>query len=90
MKYTIIRLLLFIYLASTYLGATHIHHKAFDSSTDCKVHFLIKNLNSADTTDSSFNILNCLVCFEYIPFNTNYFIQPIIKGFNSQAPPYFS
>ncbi len=83
----IIRLLLFFYFTSAYLGATHIHHDALDS-LECKVHVLVKNLNSGDTLDSSFELLLCEGCFESILFNHDYFVQPLIKGFDSQAPPY--
>jgi hypothetical protein len=88
MKLTLIRLLLFFYLSSAYLGATHIHHKAMES-VDCKVHILVKNLNSGDALDSSFELLGCGGCFKSIAFNLDYFIVPLIKGFDAQAPPLF-
>jgi len=89
LRFILIRLLLFLYLTSSYLGATHIHHKALES-IDCKVHILVKNLNSADTPDNSFEMLGCEVCFESIIFNHSYRVQPLIKGFDAQAPPFFS
>ena len=89
MKSTLIRLLIFFYLTSAYLGATHIHHDGLES-VDCKVHLLIKNLNNADTTDNSLDFFKCNNCFESISFYLNDFIQPIIKGFDAQAPPFFS
>ena len=89
MKSTFIRLLLFFYLISTYLGATHIHHDALES-VDCKVHLLIKNLNSADTPNDSLEFFECSNCFESINFYLNEFIQPITKGFDAHAPPLFS
>jgi len=84
----IIRLLLFFYLSSSYLGATHIHHEALESS-NCKVCIVLKNLNSADIPDSSFELLGYEVCFKAISFHLHYFIQPLIKGFNAKAPPFF-
>jgi len=90
MQSIVIKLLLFIYLTSTYLSATHIHHKVLNSSSECKVHILVKNLNSADALNISFELLICEGCFESIVFYSNYFVQPLIKGFNAQAPPYFS
>jgi hypothetical protein len=90
MQSIVVKLLLFVYLTSTYLSATHIHHKDLESSSKCKVHILVKNLNSADALDSSFDLLMCEGCFEPILFYNNFFIQPLIKGFNAQAPPYFS
>ena len=90
MKTMIIRLLLFFYLSSAYLSATHIHHDALESLDDCKVHLIVKNLNSADAPSTSFELLSCVGCFTYTLFSTHQFIQPIEKGFNAQAPPYFS
>ena len=90
MQSIVIKLLLFVYLTSAYLSATHIHHKALESSSECKVHILVKNLNSADALDTSFELLMCEGCFESIVFYSNTFIQPLIKGFNAQAPPFFS
>ena len=90
MKAIVVRLLLFFYLTSTYLGATHIHHDGLESLTDCKVHVMIKNLNSADMPDVPFELLGCVGCFESIVFYGNYFVQPLYKGFNAQAPPTLS
>jgi hypothetical protein len=90
MKSITIRLLLFFYLSSTYLSATHIHHDALKSLDDCKVHLIVKNLNSADTPHNSFELISCINCFEEIYFNTHQFVQPITKGFDAQAPPHFS
>ncbi len=41
--------LLFFYVTSAYLGATHIHHEALASHDDCKVCIVVKNLHSGDT-----------------------------------------
>ena len=88
MKRIVIRLLLFLYLTSSYLGATHIHHDALES-IDCKVHILVKNLNSGDMSNGLFELLGCDGCFESITFTLSYFIQSLIKGFDAQAPPIF-
>jgi len=90
MKSTIIRLLLFFYLSSSYLSATHIHHDDLKSLNDCKVHLIVKNLNSADAPTTLFELLSCVGCFTNTLFNTHQFVQPISKGFNAQAPPYLS
>ena len=84
----IIRLLLFFYLTSAYLGATHIHQDALKSLNDCKVHFLVKNLNSGDTPHGLFELLGCLGCFEAIFFYTTHTVQALSKGFDAQAPPF--
>jgi len=84
----IIRLLLFFYLTSSYLGAIHIHYDGL-KSVDCKVHILVKNLNSADMPDNSFELLSCESCFELIIFSIIDVVQLLSKGFDAQAPPYF-
>jgi hypothetical protein len=89
LKIILIRLLLFFYLSSAYLGATHIHHDGL-KSVDCKVHILVKNLNGGDAPDGSFELLVCKGCFDTISFHQHYFIQPLIKGFDAHAPPRFS
>jgi len=89
MKYIFVRLLLFFYLTSTYLGAIHIHHDALESD-NCKVHTLVKNLNSGDMFSGPIDLLDCVGCFESIVFNYDYFIKTIIKGFDAHAPPLFS
>jgi hypothetical protein len=76
-------------LTSSYLGATHIHYDDLQS-IDCKVHILVKNLNSTDTPNGSFELLECEVCFESIGFVNRYLIQALIKGFDAQAPPSIS
>jgi len=86
----VIKLLLFFYFTSTYLSATHTHHDALESLDDCKVHLIVKNLSSADTPNDSFELLGCVGCFESIAFYLYEFVQPIVKGFDAQAPPYFS
>jgi len=82
----IIKLLLFLYLTSSYLGAVHIHNNALDS-IDCKIHILVKNLNSGDSSNNFFELFGCEGCFESILFFNSYYIYKVIKGFNAQAPP---
>ncbi len=85
----IIKLLFFFYLSSSYLGATHIHQDGLESLSDCKVHLLVKNLNSADAHDGLFTLFGCGACFESIAFYTHCFVQSLSKGFDAQAPPFF-
>ena len=86
MKNMVIRLLLFFYLTSSYLSGTHLHADGLEP-IDCKVHVLVKNLNSSDTTNDSFELSRCENCFIFITFSGNYFVQPLVKGFDAQAPP---
>ena len=90
MKSILLRFLLFFYLTSTYLGATHIHHDALESSLDCKVHVLVKNLNSADVPIFNEMFLECEGCYASIFYSSNAWVLSVYKGYNAQAPPYFS
>lgn len=89
-RHIIIGLLVLFYLSSSYLSSTHIHSKTLESSNDCKVHILVKNLSSADTPDSSLEVLGCGVCFNIMTPELIFLHQPLIKGFNAQAPPTLS
>lgn len=82
-----IKLLLFLYLTSAYLGATHIHQKAL-KPLDCKVHLLIKNLNSADVPVIDDIVLTCEECHNRLFYYCSRWVQPTVKGFNAQAPPF--
>ena len=87
MKIIFIRLLLFFYLSSAYLGATHIHNDALESSTDCKVCIVVKNLNSGDVLDTQIDTLVCNNCYEIIFFKVERVKRDILKGFHANAPP---
>jgi len=85
-----IHFLLFFYLFSAYLGATHVHCDEHTSQDDCKVCLVVKNLHSADVPTG--NILSILAesttedifFIQNIPFSTRH------KGFDANAPPLFS
>ena len=85
----IIRLLLFFYLTSSYLSATHIHSKVQHSHPDCKVCILVKNLNSSDTPNSAIAIMECDNCYETLSFQEKRVDKVLLKGFDANAPPFF-
>jgi len=85
-----IHFLLFFYLFSSYLGATHVHNDSHASQDDCQVCLVVKNLHSADapTTEALSALKNTLT-------EETYYIQDIVlstlyKGFDAHAPPLFS
>jgi len=85
-----VRILLFFYLFSSFVSATHIHHEAFKANADCKVCIVVKNLHSADVPSTyTFESLLPYNLTTLIHKNTCYTSQ-IIKGYNAQAPPSFS
>jgi len=88
-QYTI-RFLLFFYLFSSYLGATHIHHDALASHDDCKkVCVVAKNLHNGDIPESGVLSVVWDRDSKQIIFYETVFYLGITKGFNAQAPPFF-
>ncbi len=89
LKQHIIRFLLFFYLFSSYLGATHIHHDALESHANCKVCVVVKNLHSGDMPEPGILPAVWNTVFEQIIFYETILYFTIAKGFNAQAPPFF-
>jgi len=87
MNRIIVRLLLFFYLTSGYLSATHIHHDTLASHADCKICMVVKNLHSGDTPLVFEHDIPCNGCYEPIAFEVNRLQHTMLKGFNAQAPP---
>ena len=85
----IIRFLLFFYLTSSYLSATHIHKDISQQHSDCKVSILVKNLHSPDIPHNDIYVISDNY-YEKIRFYQDIVANLIFKGFNSQAPPIFS
>ena len=83
----VIRLLLFFYLSSSYLSATHIHNDALETHSNCKVCIVAKNLNSGDFPNSQFDTLTYTYYYEPIIFDIKKTTKSILKGFNANAPP---
>jgi len=86
----LIRWLLFFYLTSSYLSATHIHKDALRSHADCKICIVVKNLHSADVPDDALALLPCDFCYEPILSEHHQNTIKLLKGFNANAPPKFS
>lgn len=83
----IIRFLLFFYLTSSYLSATHIHKDITEQHSDCKVCLVVKNLHSPDIPHIDISCLNCGNYYDKIILNQKIINIIILKGFNSHAPP---
>jgi len=86
----IVHFLLFFYLFSSYLGATHIHHDALTFHDDCKVCIVVKNLHNGDTSDSVTLPLIDTVHYQEIALYQSLFVFETFKGFDAHAPPLFS
>jgi len=86
----IIRLLLFFYLTSSYLSATHIHKNIAQQHSDCKVCIVVKNLYAPDIPHIDISCIGCYNFYEKIEFHQQIVTTIPLKGFNSHAPPIFS
>jgi len=85
----IIRLLLFFYLTSSYLSATHIHKNIAQQHSDCKVCIVVKNLHAPDIPNSDIYCISDNF-YEKIEFHQLLVTTISLKGFNSHAPPILS
>ncbi len=86
-KYFLLKTLLLLFLGTSYLTATHIHHDDLDHEDGCEVCIVVKNFHSADIPHSDIDI--SLVEYTYDEIKL-YHISPvtdICKGFYSTAPP---
>ncbi len=79
--------ILFFYITSSYLTATHIHKRAIQQHANCKVCIMAKNLHSGDIeVKDDISIFHTRYS-QIIFFTQNIIYQTILKGFNSNAPP---
>ncbi len=88
-KLFLIKSIVLFYLFGSFLSATHVHDDGLVHD-DCKVCIVHKNLNSADVPTTSTLNLVCDYCYEAILFKATLFQDALDKGFNANAPPYFS
>ena len=85
----VINLLLFFYLTSSYLSATHIHNDALEQHGDCKICIVVKNLNSGDIPPAQLGNFDSNYSDEQIVLEQHQTTYQRLKGFNANAPPSF-
>lgn len=85
-----VRLLLFLYLFSSFASATHIHHDLLTSQDDCKVCIVVKKLHSADTPSAFVFELVCYTLLYTASIAPQAYSYIHSKYIYSQAPPIFS
>jgi hypothetical protein len=90
MKLIIVQVVLFFYLSSSYLSATHIHKNSLEHNSDCKICIVVKKLNSGDAPAIEFNTIHTLNDYITPLFNQQPTTKIVLKGFNAQAPPHLS
>ncbi len=87
MKHFLLKTLLFLFLGTSYLSATHIHHDELDHKDGCEVCVVVNNFHSADIPNATMDIP--LVEYAYDEIRLCYIspVTHIYKGFYSTAPP---
>jgi len=81
--------ILFFYLFSAYVGATHIHHDVLVSHDDCKVCVVAKNLHGNDVTVAAPLLAAIDLSFEPASLPSAIITILTLKGFDAHAPPVF-
>ena len=86
----ITRILILFYLLGSFVSTTHIHQDANEVHTDCKVCHLSNTMHGGDIVAEP---LVAIVLPDYelpLSFLNLSHVNPILKGFYSQAPPFSS
>ena len=83
----ITRLLILFYLLGTFASATHIHKDATEVHTDCKICLLSNSMHGGDVVAEP--LVTPVLPNYALPLHFLHLshINPISKGFYSQAPP---
>jgi len=90
-KPIVLKILLLFYLASTFIGATHIHNQKKKHLDGCQICVIVKAFTDADLPKNGSIDIGCTLC--------NYLIIPLysislkvvnLKGYFSHAPPLLS
>ena len=80
------KVLIFFYLVSTHLTATHIHHDHHEHS-DCKICHVAQNIDAADIDMTATQYI--IVGINYLSsiYHDTYDVIELLKGYHAQAPP---
>jgi len=85
-----VRMLLFFYLFSSFISASHIHHDTGTSHDNCSVCIVVKNLHSGDITPP-LTLDNIIYAYSTVtPWVEHYTLYTNLKYTHAQAPPLFS
>jgi len=89
-KLRITRLLILFYLLGSFASATHFHKDTTEVHSDCKICLLSNAMHGGDVVAKP--LLSVVLPRYVLPLNPLHVshINPISKGFYSQAPPLFS
>ncbi len=80
-------MLLLLFLVTSYLTATHIHHDDKSHEDGCEVCIVIHNFHSADIPNSTINIPFIPYIYDEIKIYHSSPVTYINKGYYSTAPP---
>ncbi len=88
MKHFFFYIIVFLILNSSYISATHIHDYDLNHQDNCDICVVINTLHSGDLSHIFIIIDSIEYAYENVRFYQYLFIQKILKGFNSTAPPF--
>ncbi|MBT8349357.1 MAG: hypothetical protein HKP62_07935 [Sulfurovum sp.] len=86
-RHFLIKILLLLFLSTSYLSASHIHHDDVDHEEGCEVCVVINNFHSGDIPHSTVEILSIGYSYDEISQYDNYQLGHLPLGYYSTAPP---
>ena len=86
----ITRILILFYLLGSFASATHIHQDATEVHLDCKVCHLSNTMHGGDVVAEPLQIVILPRYILPLALLQQKNINPLIKGYNAQAPPFSS
>jgi len=86
-KHFFIKILLLLFLTSSTLTASHIHHDDLDHEEGCEVCVLVHNFHGVDLPHSTIEISSVEYSDDETAFHEYYFLKYTFKGYYSTAPP---
>ncbi len=81
------KIIIFLFLGTSYLSAVHVHHEHDEHSNVCEVCIVVNNFQSADTPNNSVYITLFKQNYFYLKIAKISNISYINKGYYSTAPP---
>ncbi len=86
-KHFLIKILILLFLGTSYLTASHIHHDDVDHDEGCEVCVVINNFHSGDIPHSTVEIPSVEYSYDEIAQYDNYPLKHLPLGYCSTAPP---
>jgi len=86
-KHFLIKILLLLFLGTSYLTATHIHFDELEHEEGCEVCVVINNFHGGDISHAKVEIPSLSCNYDEIVFCESYTFTHLPLGYYSTAPP---